>query len=134
MRRRAGISQVEVLIAMVLIVTALVPAIDALRGGLDASRLYEDRVVDHYRLRGRMEEVLAESFSSLEEAAEGSTTPSTFSDPATSANRVLVYVSRWDADEADGDDDRFTGADDGILWVRAELATSGEALEVLTTP
>lgn len=135
-RRQSGLSHVEVLIATALIATALVPALDALHAGLETSRAYEERAVDHFRVRGRLESVLAESFDTLEAqatAAGGPTTPTAASDPAGTPRRLLVYTAGWDADELDGDGDRFTGADEGLLWVRVAVESGSPALEVLTT-
>ena len=57
-----------------------------------------------------------------------------YSDAAGATNRRLVYLSRYDADNADGDNDFFTGMDAGLVWVRVELEGTTQAIEGLTSP
>jgi hypothetical protein len=80
-----------------------------------------------------MEEVLARSFAELaaEEVAAGGA-PSAYSDGAGAPDRRLVLLSRYDGDNADGDDDPFTGKDAGLLWVRVEIEGTDHVLETLT--
>lgn len=130
-----GYSYVEILIATVLITVSLIPAAEALRGAGNASTIYTDYSVNHYQLMAKMEEVLAARFSDLEaEAASvGSETVATaYSDLPATMNRRVVYLSPYDADNADADNDVFTGTDAGLLWVRVELEDTVQSLEVLT--
>jgi hypothetical protein len=41
-------------------------------------------------------------------------------------------LSRYDADDADGDDDPFTGTESGLIWVRVILADTVHGFESLT--
>ncbi len=129
-KKSSGFSFVEVLIATVLLGIALVPAMNALRTGVKATEIHQNTSEQHYYLMSQMETVLVESFSSLDAAAGASTTPSSYSDAAENYN---VYLSRYDADNADADDDVFTGTDN-IIWVRTELIDSGLAFETLVVP
>jgi type II secretory pathway pseudopilin PulG len=136
----AGFSYVEVLIAVVLIVIALVPALDALSPGVAGSGIHETLAEDHYQLAGKLEQVLVEPFGQLNSAANvaGSpTTPTSYSDVFTYADgRQItrnVFIARYDADNADGDDDPFTGTDDGLLWVQVTIAGTGEHIESLVS-
>ena len=136
----AGFSYVEVLIAVVLIVIALVPALDALIPGVAGSGIHETIAEDHYQLTGRLEQILVEPYGQLNSAAVAAgspTTPTTYSDVFTYANgRQItrnVFLSRYDADNADADDDPFTGTDDGLLWVRVAIAGTGIAIESLVS-
>ena len=53
--------------------------------------------------------------------------------PATN-NRRLVYLSRYDADNADGNGNFFdAGMDEGLLWVRVEIEGTDQAIESLTS-
>lgn len=138
--RMDGFSYVEVLIAVVLIVIALVPALDALIPGVAGSGIHETIAEDHYQLTGRLEQVLVEPYGQLNSAANaagGPTTPTTYSDIYTYANgRQInrdVFIARYDADNADADDDPFTGADDGLLWVRVAIAGTGMSIESLVS-
>ena len=134
--RQRGYSYAEILIATVLIAVSLVPATEALRMATTGASVYESASARHFGLIAKMEEVLADSFSALDEAAlaaGGSTTPTSYSDPPGTADRRLVYIAAYDIDNADGDDEPFlTGTDTGVLWVRVEIEGSALALESLT--
>ena len=136
--RMAGFSYVEVLIAVVLIVVALVPALDALIPGVAGSGIHETLAEDHYQLTGRLEQVMVEPYGQLNSAAVAAgspTTPTSYSDVFTYANgRQItrnVFLSRYDGDNADADDDPFTGTDDGLLWVRVSIAGTDRSIESL---
>ena len=136
----AGFSYVEVLIAVVLIVIALVPALDALSPGVTGSGIHETLAEDHYQLAGKLEQVLVEPFGQLNSAANAvgsATTPTSYSDVFSYADgRQItrnVFIARYDADNADGDDDPFTGTDDGLLWVQVTIAGTGERIESLVS-
>lgn len=142
-RRRVtmrGLSYIEVLIATVLITVALVPAIDALTSGVRAGSMHVDVVEDHYHLVGGLTAVLAEPFADLDAEAvtlNNPATPSVYSDTVTTADgRTLtrqVYLSRYDADNADTDNNVFTDTDAGLLWVKVEFAGTTQALEQLVS-
>ena len=77
---------------------------------------------------------MVEPFSDLSDAAivAGSpTTPTTYSDAAGPADRILVYLSPWDGDNADADDDPFTGTEADLLWIRVEIDGSVLALQTI---
>lgn len=138
--RMTGFSHVEVLIAVVLIVIALVPALDALIPAIAGSGIHETIAEDHYQLTGKLEQVLVEPFGQLNSAANAAgsaTTPTTYSDVVTYANgRQInrnVFIARYDADNADADNDPFTGTDDGLLWVRVAIAGTGMSIESLVS-
>jgi len=131
-----GLTYVEILIAMTILVVGLVPALDALRSATTGSELGEGFVVDQYRMSGRLEEVLAEPFGDLDAAAlvAGSpTTPTTYSEAPGTPGRVLIYLARYDGDDADSDSNPFTGGDEGLLWVRAEIENTPQANETLVS-
>jgi hypothetical protein len=135
-RHQNGLSYVEVLVATVLIALSLAPTLSALNGGLAASSVQESYVTDHYYLMGKVEEVLAQPFGNLDAAASAAGSPSTptaYSDPAGSDRRRLVFLSRYDGDNADADDDPFTGVDEGLLWVRIEIEDTSQEFETLTS-
>lgn len=145
--RQAGLTYVEVLIAVALITIALVPAVDALYTGMLGSNVLGSRANEHYAALAKMEEVLAEPFSSLLSAAAAAgneSTSSSYSDAAGESARRLVYVALYDADNDDGDDNVFTVTDAnldgdndpysgyaGLLWLRTEIEGSATALESL---
>ncbi len=134
-----GISYIEVLIATALVVMTLVPALEALQPAMMGSDIQELRTEDHYRLLARLEEVLAEPFADLDDAATAagsSTTPTSYSDVVTYPDgRQIsrnVFLSRYDGDNADADNDPFTGTDAELLWVRVEIPGTTLSLETLT--
>ncbi len=134
----AGLTYVEVLVAIVLIMVVLIPALDALQPGVTGAGIHESRSEDHHRLAGHMEFVLAQPFVELDAAvfAAGSpATPSSYSDIVTyaSGRQVTrnVFLSRYDADNADADNDPFTGTEDDLIWVRVEIAGTTEGIEGL---
>ena len=134
----AGFSYVEVLIAVVLITLTLIPAMEALQPGIAGTGIHEIIAEDHYQMTARFEQVLAEPFGQLNSAANAvgnPTTPTTYSDVVTYASgRQItrnVFLSRYDGDNADTDNDPFTGTDDGLLWVQVRIAGTGASIESL---
>jgi hypothetical protein len=134
----AGIAYIEILLAILLITVTLVPALEALQPGVDGAGIHEDRLADHYQLTGRLEELLVEPYGDLDDAATAAGdrfTPTTYSDVVTQPDgRQLtrnVFLSRYDIDNADADNDPFTGIDDSLLWVRVEFAGTADGMETL---
>ncbi len=132
--RQAGISYIEVLIAAALIAVSLVPMMDAVRTASVSAGVHEGAAVQNLHLIATLEDVLAEPFSSLEAAATAAGSESaltSYSDSAGSSNRRLVFLSLYDGDNADTDDDPFTGTDQGLMWVRVEIEDTAQTIETL---
>jgi len=132
--RQSGITYVEVLIAAALIAVSLVPMMNAVRTASVSAGVHEDAAVQNLRLIATIEDVLAEPFASLEAAATAAGSESTltsYSDLAGSSNRRLVFLSLYDGDNADTDNDPFTGTDQGLMWVRVEIEGTAQAIETL---
>ena len=134
----AGLAYIEILLAILLITITLVPALEALQPAVNGAGIHADRLADHYQLTGRLEELLAESYGDLDDAATAAGdrfTPSAYSDVVTQPDgRQLtrnVFLSRYDTDNADADNDPFTGIDDGLPWVRVEFAGTADGMETL---
>lgn len=130
-----GFSYIEVLVAGVLISVTLVPALEALQGAVTGSELHERVTTQQYHLRNKLEEVLAKSFKELDIAAMAAgnhMVASSFSDTSGATDRRLVYLSKYDGDNVDSDNDAFTGVDDDLLWLRVEIENTPYALETLT--
>ena len=137
-RKMAGLTYVEVLIATALIAVTLLPAIDALKPATQGMSIHEAQTVRHFALTALLEEVLANPFSELDAEAVAINDPTvastTYSDAAATNNRRLVYLSRYDADNADGNNNFFdAGIDEGLLWVRVEIEGTDQAIESLTS-
>lgn len=133
--RQIGLTYVEILIAMLVLAVALVPAMDAVRNAVLGTSAHEEYVVSQRRIASRLEDVLAEPFGALDDAAVaagGPTVPTTYSEPVATPERLLVFIARYDGDNADADNDPFTGTDDGILWVRTAIEDRDYALETVT--
>jgi hypothetical protein len=136
--RIAGLSYIEVLIAIALIMVTLIPAIEALGPAVQGSGLHESQTGRQYALRAKLENILAQSFSTLDNEAQAindhTIASTTFSDPATESERQLVFLSRYDGDNMDpADNDPFSDTDAGLLWIRIELEGTGYAIETLTS-
>ena len=135
--RMAGLTYVEVLIATALIAVTLLPAMEALQPATQGMSIHEAQVVRHYELSALLEEVLAKPFSELDTEAVAIDDPDVastmYSDPPATNNRRLVYLSRYDADNADGNGDFFDGTDAGLLWVRVEIEGTDQSIEGLTS-
>lgn len=131
-----GFSYLEVLIAIVIIATALVPAMDALYSGVMGSSIHQQRSVQHYKLLEKIESVLARPFVELESEADLALNTSDiiarYSDPDGTQFRRLVYIDRYDIDNADGDNNPFTGVENDLLWIKVETQNWSDAIETLT--
>ena len=122
-KQQAGLTLVEVLVAVMLLLIILVPAMEAIRTSVTGAEVHNELASGQFRLTSRMEELLAEPFTALEDAATaaGSATVETsYSETAGSPGRLVVYLSPYDGDNADSDDDPFTGTDPGLLWIEVE--------------
>lgn len=133
--RAAGFSYTEMLVATFLIAMVLTPTIESLSSGIQSSNLHVTRAADYYLLTGRLEEVLAISFEELEQLADAAGGPTAivtaYSDTAGTPGRRVVHLARYDGDNADADNDPFTGADEGLLWVQVQLEDTSVVLHTL---
>jgi len=135
-QRQAGFSYLELLIATLLITIMLVPALDAMHSGIQGSGMHAQLARNQYRMIAKMEQTLALSFGELLQQADGVAGPTVlipppFSDPAGTESRRLVFLARYDGDDADADNDPFTGSDAGLLWLRVTIEDSPRALETV---
>lgn len=128
-RYQRGLTLVEVLVATILLTLVLLPAMQALRTSVMGANVHDDLASNHFRLTSRMEELLAEPFVDLEAAAGAPSVASSYSDAAGPPGRLLVYLAAYDGDNADADDNPFTGVDSGILWLRVEAEGTVHSLE-----
>ncbi len=127
-----GFSYAELLVATLVLTLSMLPAMDALRTGILGSSVDESLTVAHVRLRSKMEKVLAQphtDLTSAEVAAAGG--PSTYSDAVGTPNRRLVFLYRYDGDDADADGDPTTGTDPGLLGVRVDIEATSHSIATL---
>mgnify|MGYP000847073652 FL=1 len=136
MRRQRGFGYVEALVAVVLLAVALVPALEALTN-VTLGAPSADRDDDLWMaVANKMNEVGGSRFDDLDYYANTAGSPtaaSGLSDPATANPRVLVYLSRYDGDNADGDNNPFTGTDADLIWIRAAIADTPVEMSTLVT-
>lgn len=133
-RRQSGLTLVEVLITVVLLTVLLVPAMRALQSSVTGAEIHAQLANDHFRLTSRMEELLAEPFGDLEAAAEAagaSTVPTSYSETAGQPGRLVVFLSLYDGDNVDADDNAFTGTDDGLIWIQVEAEGTVHSLQTV---
>ena len=135
-QRQSGFSYVEVLIATLLIVIMLVPALDAMQSGIQGSGIHTQLAQNQYRMISKLEQTLALPFAELLEQADLVADPTVlipapYSDAAGTESRRLVFLARYDGDNADADNDPFTGTDTGLLWVRVTIENSFRSLETV---
>ncbi len=136
-KSQRGISYVEVLIASAIIAVSLVPAMEALNASVRSNQLSATLQAQHFLLLEKYEELMAQSFDTLDaealSLADQTTASTLFSDPSGTSNRRLVYLQRFDADNLDNDDNPFTGGDGGLCWLRVEIAGTSINREVLVS-
>ncbi len=134
--RQSGLSYVEVLVATVLIAIALVPMMESLQPGLQGSEIHRQQSEVHFALRGRLESVLAEPFTSLDAAATAAgahTTATSYSDLAALVPHE-VFIWRYDVDNADNDGDPYTGGETDMLWLRIASLDGRFTIQTLLSP
>ena len=134
--RQHGFSYIEVLVATVLIIVSLVPALEALQTGIHANQVFNSQSLNHHALVAKIEEVIAKPFDELAPqaaAAGGPTTPTGLSDTPGTSDRRLVYLALYDGDNADADANFFTGGDSDLMWIRVTIENSNHAMETLTS-
>ena len=133
-RKQFGLTLVEVLVTIVLLAVLLVPAISALQSGVVGAQVHGDVSASTLRLTARLEELLAEPFASLSAAAiaAGSrSTPSSYSEASGTQGRLVVYLSFYDGDNLDSDNDPFTGTEPDLLWIRVDIENSVHSLQTV---
>jgi len=120
----------------VLSADSLVPVTGAVRGAIDSSAGQEDSASQQLHMMAKLEDVLAEAFSSLEAAATeagSASAPTSYSDAKGADNRRLVYLSLYDGDNVDSDGDPFTDVDPGLMWIRTEIEGTLMSIESLVS-
>jgi len=135
-KQEQGFTYIEVVVAVLLLSLALIPALNAIRDSIAAGREQQVLISGSYAVFSKMEYVLAQPYGNLAGAAAvagGPTNPTSYSDPAGTSARVFVYLAPYDADNGDSDNNPFTGGDPGLLWVRVALGDGSQAMESLAS-
>lgn len=128
-RSETGIAYIEVLVAMLLIVIALVPALNAMQTDTRGSQTLGTVATRDASLRAKMEEVMAKSFETVnaETFLSGGNTTSSVSTALSDAagpDRRIVILYRTDGTV-------LSTADTGLVRVRVAWEAGGTALETL---
>ena len=128
-----GLSYIEVLIATVIISVALAPMMNSLQTGLQGNALHKNKVKVLHQLSGTLETLLAQPFNELDAAATAAgayTTSTSYSDVSTTVP-YNVFISRYDVDNADSDNNVFTGGEENLLWIKVALLDGSDSFETL---
>ena len=121
MPRVAGYAYVEILLAVSMLAVCLAPMLEAMAHGVRQQQIQSDYQLTAQRARSRMQALHTEPFTDLRDealAVADPTVPTGYSDATTVAPRVLVFLSLYDHDNADGDNSAFTGGDPDLVWMR----------------
>ena len=97
--------------------------------------MHGDVANNHFQITARLEQLLTEPFADLETAAiaaGGPTIETSYSDAPGPPGRLLVFLSHYDGDNADADNDPFTGTDPDLMWVRVEAEGTIYDLQTIT--
>lgn len=127
--RIAGIAYVEVLVALMLVMVALVPALEALQSGIRGAQTLGGVAGRDASLRAKMEEVLAKPYDVLlaeTNLSGGNTTTSVsvaLSDAAGQERRIVILYRT--------DGSVVSSTDTGLLHVRVAYEVGGTALETM---
>jgi hypothetical protein len=81
-----------------------------------------------------MEQLLATPHAALDAAAlavGSAVAPTSYSDAAGTPQRRLVFIARYDVDNADADGNGLTGGDAGLLWLK--VAIEGQPADAIET-
>lgn len=127
--RASGLAYLEVMVALVLIVIALVPALNALQTDTRGAPALVSIAARDALLRAKMEEVLAKPFDAVNAEtflSGGNTTTSisTALSDAAGPDRRIVILYRTDGTAV-------SASDTGLLRVRVAFEAGGTALETL---
>ncbi len=145
LNKQRAFSYLEVMAAMIILAISIIPAMQAIQTGIQGAGVHESLTRQHYALIKRMEEVLAEPYGNLLNAAKtagSAATASSYSDTAGQFERVLVFLALYDADadpftivdpDNDGDGDVYSGDSSDLLWLRVELENNAQSMETLVS-
>ncbi|QOY94531.1 hypothetical protein IM543_00975 [Massilia sp. UMI-21] len=114
-----GFSYVEVLVATMVLAVCAAPLADAVKNGIDASRIGVAKAQELRCMKEQMETVLAEPYQHLWNAARGTAVASSYSRPADAACIAReVHIARYEHEN--GKSPVFL--DDGAAPARLETA------------
>ena len=136
MPRQRGFGYIEALVAVALLAVALIPALEALTNVTRNAPGTDQDDALWMAVSSKLNEVSGTRFDSLDYyagTAGSPTTASSLSDASGTSPRVLVYLSRYDGDNADGDNNAFTGTDADLIWIRAAIAATPVEMSTLVT-
>lgn len=121
----SGYAYIEVLIAVVLVATSLAPMMDSLAQAIRVQTQQADQRQALHFTTSLMEQTLSTDYAALDAEAvlvNDATVATAYSDPTGTDLQRLVYLARYDLDNADADNNPLTGGDAGLLWIRVTSA------------
>ena len=113
--------------ATVLVVVALVPAMDALQAAVTGSTVHQTEATKQQQLQSKIEEVLAKPFDDLYAQtylSGNSTSANAALSDAASTGRRIVVLYRYDGSAK-------TANDSGLLRIQVAFEAGGPTLETL---
>ena len=124
-----GFSHIETLVALIILATALAPALEALGPGVTRAASQRTYTASEVRLKAKMEEVLANQFRVLDTAAMAAGNSTTaavaaYSDAVDTPDRRVTTIYRYNGTAQ-------TATDTGLLRIRVAIEGSALALETL---
>lgn len=136
-RSQRGLSYLEVLIATLVLTVSLGPLLSAMQVNNQTTRIDADLNEQRNHASSVLEKTLALPLATLLDEAvilgANDVLSDRYSDPASSAPRALVYLAAYDGDNADGDNNPFTGTDQNLLWVSVSIEGTSFELTALVS-
>jgi type II secretory pathway pseudopilin PulG len=117
-KSNAGYAYLDVLVATAVLMVSLLPALSALQQANNVQNEAAEtlRLLQH--VSSKMAQVQARGGFQLGLDIAGNTD---LSDATGSSDRRTVHIAFFDGDNADGDNDIATGADDELILIRVSL-------------
>jgi Tfp pilus assembly protein PilV len=111
LRHNLGLSYMEVMVAVFLLMLIIIPLMRSLEWGINTQKIVHKQQDLVWHMQSKLAEVKAQKISQLLDAAHtaGSYTAfTTYSDAPATENRRLVSIWYYDISNADADNDPFT--------------------------
>ncbi len=119
---------------MVLVATSLAPMVESINSAID-HQTNQALVREQFsHAQDRLATLMAEPHANLDAealAVASATNPTSYSDAASATPRALVFLARFDVDNADADNNNLTGGDPGLLWLRVAIEGTNQDYQTL---
>lgn len=136
-RSQRGLSYLEVLLATIVLTISLGPLLSAMQSNNQTTRIDAELTRQRNHAISVLEKTLALPLATLldEAAIVGAydVLSDRYSDAAGSEPRAQVFLAAYDANNADGDNNPFTGAEANVLWVNVKIEDTRFELTTLVS-